>query len=613
MLRSGCIINLLNKLTKKKDAEKVDNTLTKTVPTVSSSLSDDAQKQLLRDGIFFGAILTVLLFLLWKCLYGIANVDESFYLTVPYRLIQGDGLFVDEWNLSQMSGLLTMPIVWLYMTLTGGVDGLVLFVRYVFVFAQVAAACFVYFRFRSISWVGASCAAVVFALYAPFGIMALSYNSMAILGLVLCMTLLLPSEKFRRTYYIFAGLSFSAAVLCCPYLVFVFAIYVAVVLVRSLVLRLLKKTSSREMTAFTLKGLLFFSVGVAIAVVLFLLFVLTRGSLKAILSSFTHILNDPSHPTVTFQQTWESFWRNIKNRGPECLQAYKLLGIVLLVAFVDFKRKNHKMLYFLLAGGATLILVERHIRVDYINHLMWSISAIGPIVALLSEKKIVRTLFFTFWSSGMLFSFCSKWGSNQGYYAITSASTVAAVGTVLMLGIFIGELRKEEIKPLFKSAAIVLTCLLLSTQIMSEVMQRYKSVFWESNMESQTEKITYGVQEGIYVTPYRLNDYNRVYSILEEMKKYGGETAVFLTEDPRFYLYGEYKVGAFSAWMSDITDRTIERLEAYYEANPEKIPDVGYIEVWENYEYMEAIAERFKAKYGFEWEHVGNGVALFRK
>ena len=48
-------------------------------------------------------------FLLWKCRYGFANMDEVFYLLTPYRLCQGDALFAGEWHLSQMSAFLVYP------------------------------------------------------------------------------------------------------------------------------------------------------------------------------------------------------------------------------------------------------------------------------------------------------------------------------------------------------------------------------------------------------------------------------------------------------------------------------------------------------------------------
>jgi len=52
----------------------------------------------------------------WKCRYGFANIDESFYLTIPYRLYQGDALFAHEWHLSQMSLMLIFSKVFSFIS-----------------------------------------------------------------------------------------------------------------------------------------------------------------------------------------------------------------------------------------------------------------------------------------------------------------------------------------------------------------------------------------------------------------------------------------------------------------------------------------------------------------
>ena len=55
-----------------------------------------------------------LAFALWKSLYGFGGNDEAFYLTIPNRFLMGDAPIKDEWHLSQLSGFLLMPFVWLY-------------------------------------------------------------------------------------------------------------------------------------------------------------------------------------------------------------------------------------------------------------------------------------------------------------------------------------------------------------------------------------------------------------------------------------------------------------------------------------------------------------------
>ena len=76
--------------------------------------------------------------------YGIASPDESFYLTIPYRIINGDALFVDEWHASQLSSFLLWLPMKLYISITGGTDGIVLFFRCLFVICQTAVSCYTY-------------------------------------------------------------------------------------------------------------------------------------------------------------------------------------------------------------------------------------------------------------------------------------------------------------------------------------------------------------------------------------------------------------------------------------------------------------------------------------
>ena len=172
-------------------------------------------------------------FLLWKCRYGFANKDESLYLAIPYRLWQGDGLFVNEWNLSAFSSFLLMPFMYIYMAVVGTTEGILLNFRYIFTAVQGLCAVFMYFKLKRYNWFGAAAAALTFFIYAPFGIMALSYNSVGIQCVAVASVLLLTNEKGAKLPYIVAGVLFAAAVLCCPFLVAVYALYSVLVLINT--------------------------------------------------------------------------------------------------------------------------------------------------------------------------------------------------------------------------------------------------------------------------------------------------------------------------------------------------------------------------------------------
>ena len=105
----------------------------------------------LRSGPYFRYdVLFILLILcgiglyIYRLPYGMADVDETFYLSIPYRLCQGDALIVDEWHVSQLAGFLFYPIMWIYLKIVGSTEGIVLAFRCIYVVFQLLAATGVY-------------------------------------------------------------------------------------------------------------------------------------------------------------------------------------------------------------------------------------------------------------------------------------------------------------------------------------------------------------------------------------------------------------------------------------------------------------------------------------
>ena len=66
------------------------------MPNQMKSVSDRNPLFRPQDLVFAGILLAAACFLFWKCPYGYGNIDEAFYLTVPYRLAQGDALLEEE-------------------------------------------------------------------------------------------------------------------------------------------------------------------------------------------------------------------------------------------------------------------------------------------------------------------------------------------------------------------------------------------------------------------------------------------------------------------------------------------------------------------------------------
>ena len=242
------------------------------------------------DAVFFMLLGLTAVFFCWRCRYGFAEADEAFYPTIAYRLTQGDRLLVDEWHMSQLSSVLLYLPVLLFTRLTGGTAGIYLALRYLYVAVQCLVAATVYLRLRRYHSLGAAAGALALAVYAPYGINALSYNSLGILLMAMTGALLVPAEEESRAAYILAGLSFAGSVLCCPYLIAVYLLYALFVFI---------PRKKKKLPAFYPRPFGLFTLGAAGLAIVFFFVGLAGADLSRLDEILKGIFSDPAHPERT--------------------------------------------------------------------------------------------------------------------------------------------------------------------------------------------------------------------------------------------------------------------------------------------------------------------------
>lgn len=172
--------------------------------------------------IFGLLFIAVSLVLFWKCRYGYAHLDEAFYPTIAYRFIQGDAILYDEWNNTQLASLLLVPFLKVYIALKGNLDGIYLTIRYAYTVLKMLIALLIYNKLKHFNRRGSMISSLMFLCFAGYGLMVLSYNSIASGGLLCSLLFLINKESdssIKKTiYYILSGVSLSVAVLAIPYL-----------------------------------------------------------------------------------------------------------------------------------------------------------------------------------------------------------------------------------------------------------------------------------------------------------------------------------------------------------------------------------------------------------
>lgn len=91
------------------------------------------------------------------------DIDEAYALAIPYRVLQGDRLFADMWEVHQTSFLMPFLFMKLFYMLTGSMTGVVLYMRVVTTIVHLAVSLLVWSLLKKIL-TGHSMAAMLLAL-----------------------------------------------------------------------------------------------------------------------------------------------------------------------------------------------------------------------------------------------------------------------------------------------------------------------------------------------------------------------------------------------------------------------------------------------------------------
>lgn len=509
----------------------------------------------------------------WKCRFGFANIDETFYLTIPYRLTQGDGLFVHEWHLSQMGGFLLYPFMLLYRWIHPDTAGIVLWFRYLYAVLHTGGALLIWYRLRRQGGWGLG-AALLYLLFAPYGIMALSYNSMGVACVTLSAVLLATNSTNRRTVWFIAGLLWAAAVLCCPYLAGGYLLFaVGCLVVWILAARFPQKLPDGRTS---LPMLAWVTAGCAALAVVFLAFVFSRATLSELLTALPQILDDPEHPSVGFAEAVLRYLYWIWHSNARAPLALGIGAVLAAVILLDRRPGWRRYLY-----GATALLLTAWFGLPFLrgtpmlNYLMFPVAYLGLFAFLLAPAQNGKLFLFP-WLGGVLYSFCVSWSSNQGFFVISMAMTASAVAGCAMVGNWLaGWCSLPACRP--ARLLRLIACGMLAVFLLVEGRTRYETLFWEyAGMDGMTSQIQNGPEKGLWVSATAWGDYEGMYADVESLWQQGQGPVLCYTNHTFPYLCSELPMGSFSAWLGGTGPVSFAKLQAYYQLNPDKFPAAAY-------------------------------------
>ena len=169
------------------------------------------------------AIALVALAFTWRRLFlGIDLNDEGFYVAVPYRFALGARPFVDEMSVLQTAQFFVYPFVKLYVWLSGGADGLVLFTRHLYLAWVALVSLIACLGLKKVvRWEYALAASLVCVTFVFVSTTNLSYNTLGagllVIGMALGARAVVGGGRDR--WLAAAGVAQALAVLAYPTLI----------------------------------------------------------------------------------------------------------------------------------------------------------------------------------------------------------------------------------------------------------------------------------------------------------------------------------------------------------------------------------------------------------
>lgn len=582
--------------------------------------------------------------------------DESFYVSIPLRLVNGDSLVQHEWHLTQFSSLFSWLPVYIWTAIKGSTEGVFIFLRCVYLLIHTTIAVVIYRFFRKYGkW--AVMASMMFYIQISYRIQAISYQSMYVVFLLLlCLCLISIYEKKSVQFYVFAGICFACCCVCNPIFCFAFVLYLLVCALwtqRHKIIKIVigiktfqplkkeKKLTKRqkreqkkqqEQTVnsfpdiesyncfFTKKAVLWVTCGIVIVGIIAVVFFLSTGATLNSLGDNLENLLGSSEYDIASKSVISKFIKTIEYFSKANLGMPWLLPAIFAVLLFDAKKKHNTHRFGYLSASvlwSILFIVMVLLSADiYICAISLPFSVISLVCYLLTEKKN-KVLFYCMFIPSSIATFVQYLAADTHWATIGIVLVVNNVAGVFFAMDLWNEMRSDssdtseaidgKTKNHFsRNIIIVGFCLQI-------VFHGLFYMYGQLPMKDAA-KATSGPYKGLYMSGEDYDIYNKTINDLDYIKARSqkDDPVLVVSYNTWMYIHLEQPFATYTTWYRGAPD--ISQLKKYYQENPEKKPKYVYIESANpNSTLVEATVDTVSELFDFTKEDLSNGVVLIMK
>ena len=504
-------------------------------PSLASALAELRQDPSAVLGLLVFAYVSG--FWIWRVQKGVDLSDESFYLSIPMRFALGDRPFLDERSSTQGSGLLELPFVALYHLFVRNNDGLMLFMRLLYLSFLTAIGVGVASSVRG--WISRgsalACGALV-CFYVPYCIYQMSYNTLGGgLAMLAGITVLRLSQSNGMTsqaagrYAVFAGVCVAASTLAYPTLMPLAAVHAVTILL-----------FCRRPLGW--RALVYYAAGGGLVCLYVCLFLVRSGfgSLKL---------------TIDFVRAWGPTLTGELSNVPTTIERFKndwfqsflVAGVLTLVA------RRFKLAVFLLAVYVPILALPSS-REDTGGSMRYftCLALFAPLFAVLVEdKRRAFQVLAIVWAPGVVTGMLNGISSGNGGIA-SGLGGFAGVLAGVILACRACEEAVGRWRGVLGWTSIVAPLAILSSFV--KLASYSSAVYRDAPLDKLTEKVRTGPFRGLRTTAEHRRLVEQLHTDIVQHSA-GSRFGLFMPDMPAAYLSANVRGAVAELWLGHIAKR----------------------------------------------------------
>lgn len=548
-------------------------------------------------------------YMIWYIHRGVGTIDESFYLTIPHRLLLGDRLLIDEWHVSQFSSPLIYPLFKLYYS-ANGTEGVVLFFRYFYTVLHTVFSVFIFVRLREYGY-AATAAALIYCHYTTMNVMALNYYTMSMMACTLLCLILFTGKEPKIPGLLASGACISVLVLSEPLSALVYFAYVLAVIVFVVFRKRL-----RPVYLLNFRSFFYITVAIFACAAVFFVFVFSRGGIKEYLDAIPNFLTDSEYQFPGSDGSGQNlfdtgFLEVLSGIG---LPVFIANAVLLIAVLFDKKRTEHAKYWLIVAGilcaATTGCIVFRYMHTSLLyyfsRHIPVFVFGAHCWLCLKDKKNNLKLL--AFYCIGVIYSVIIDIASDNSIVVTMLGGVISNIAVFILAEKLIGQISAEE-KNLSKKrpskkrlpmkiASFVLAAVIVFTPSVEGTSLLFEKDFLlcegipkkipelpgsvnlyrgadKTGVMAVPAKLDRGPLKGLKTTQENAEYYDLMLADLDKIKEDSDGPVYVFELFSWMYLYLDRPYSAYSTWF--VGEDFAGRQQYYWELHKDKQPEYVYV------------------------------------